>query len=124
MGQNEPEITPQGSPLDPYINFVRRLSERLDSELAEEIVIATQCDLIDDPDDPTEIISIGLSIASWRASIGNLKTIADFLAALADMPDPSPSIIGLDLSSKPDMSAEVTYAADGTIEKIELDPKP
>ncbi|ALJ14090.1 hypothetical protein [Sphingopyxis macrogoltabida] len=32
-------------------------------------------------------------------------------------------IFGIDLSSRPDMSAEVTYAADGTIANIELDPK-
>lgn len=32
-------------------------------------------------------------------------------------------IFGLDLSSRPDMSAEVTYAGDGTIVNIEFDPK-
>lgn len=36
---------------------------------------------------------------------------------------PRPAIFGLDLSDRPDMSAEVTYAADGTIVKIDLDPK-
>lgn len=36
---------------------------------------------------------------------------------------PRPVFIGLDLSSRPDMSAEVTYAADGSIANIELDPK-
>lgn len=34
-----------------------------------------------------------------------------------------PTIIGLDVSSRPDMTAKVTYAGDGAIENIEMDPK-
>lgn len=59
--------------------FLTRLATRLEAELSEEIEEAKQCDMLEDPNDDTEIVHIYLSIRDWRTAIRNLRIIRDML---------------------------------------------
>lgn len=71
--------------LNSYAKFLTHLTGRLETELATEIKYAKDCDMIDDPDDETEIVGIDMSIGNWRAAIRNLNVIRDMLNALGEL---------------------------------------
>lgn len=84
MSANEDVSCDEGS-LNVYAKFLTDLTARLETELADGIKHATECDLIDDPEDETELIGIDLSMRNWRSVIRNLTTIRDALNALDEL---------------------------------------
>ncbi|PKQ00802.1 MAG: hypothetical protein CVT74_02300 [Alphaproteobacteria bacterium HGW-Alphaproteobacteria-13] len=69
------------SNINGYINFVHHLAERLEFE----IDLHVDCGCMEDPNDEAEKVPVELGIGNWRQAIGNLKTIAGFLEALASL---------------------------------------